>query len=140
MGLEIVNGLFGSAAAVGVRGNKLVLNFPVFFYYAAKFLADIVFEHLVFNGLDTVIEAGNDAFVGVDMVVVVLGLGGFDKEDVAFTVVGKHDILVASAGADREATHVSIVHISGGKDLDMEFVDAMLGSGLEIGLAEVGGG
>ena len=59
MGLEIVNGSFGSAAAVDVRGNKLVLNFPVFFYYAAKFLADIVFEHLVFNSLYTVLGAGN---------------------------------------------------------------------------------
>ena len=86
---------------MGVRGHELVLNFPVFFYYAAKFLADIVFEHLVFNGLDTVLEAGNDAVVGVDVVVVVIGLEGFDEEDVAFTVVGKHDILVAAAGADR---------------------------------------
>ena len=57
-----------------VRGHELVLNFPVFFYYAAKFLSDIVFEHLVFNGLDTVLEAGNDAVVGIDTVVVVIGL------------------------------------------------------------------
>ena len=48
--------------------------------------------------------------------------------------------MIDSVGADREATHVPIVHIVGGKDLDMEFVDAMLGRGLEIGLAEVGGG
>ena len=87
-----MDGLFGSAAVVEVRGHELVLNFPVFFYYVAKFLADIVFEHLVFNGLDTVLEVGNNAVVGVDMVVVVLGLEGFDKEDVAFIVVGKHDI------------------------------------------------
>ena len=87
-----MDGSFGSAAAVDIRGHELVLNFPVFFYYAAKFLADIVFEHLLFNGLDTVLEAGNDAVVGVYVVVVVLGLEGFDEEDVAFTVVGKHDI------------------------------------------------
>ena len=127
MGLEIVDGSFGSAAAVDVRGHKLVLNFPVFFYYAAKFLSGIVFEHLVFKGLYTVIDAGNDAVVGVDVVVVVLGLEGFNDEDVAFTVVGKHDILVAYAGADREATHVAIVHISGGKDVDMEFFNAYAG-------------
>ena len=48
-----MDGLFSIAAAVDVRGHKLVLNFPVFFYYAAKFLADIIFE---FNGLDTVLE------------------------------------------------------------------------------------
>ena len=87
-----MDGLFGSAAAVDIRGHELVLNFPVFFYYAATFLSDIFFEHLLLNGLDTVIEAGNDAVVGVDVVVVVLGLEGFDEEDVAFTVVGKHDI------------------------------------------------
>ena len=106
MGPEIVDGSCGSAAAVDVRGHELVLKFPVFFYYAAKFLADLVFEHLVFNGLDTVLEAGNDAVVGVDAVVVVLGLEGFDEEDFAFTVVGKHDILVAATGAYREATHI----------------------------------
>ena len=39
----------------------------------------------------------------------------------------EHDILVASAGADREATHVAIVHIVGGKDVDMDFVDADVG-------------
>ena len=115
---------------MNVRGHELVLNFPVFYYYAEKFLADIIFEHLVFNGLDTVLEAVNDAVVGIDVVVVLLGLEGFDEEDVAFTVVGKHDILVASAGADREATHVAIVQIVGGKDVDMEFFHAMLGSGL----------
>ena len=92
MGLESVDGSFGIAAAVDVRGHELILNFTAFFYYAAKFLADIVFEHLVFNGLDTVLEAGNDAVVGVDVVVVVIGLEGFDEEDVAFAVVGKHDI------------------------------------------------
>ena len=127
MGLESVDGSFGSAAEVDVRDHKLVINFPVFFYYAAKFLADIVFEHLVFNGLDTVLEAGNDAVVGVNAVVVVLGLEGFDEEDFAFTVVGKHDILVAYAGADREATHVTIVQIVGGKDADMYFVGAGVG-------------
>ena len=87
-----MDGSFGSAAAVDVRGHELVLNFPVFFYYVAKFLADIVFEHLVFNGLDKVLEVGNNAVVGVDAVVAVLGLEGFDKEEVAFTVVGKNDI------------------------------------------------
>ena len=44
-----------------------------------------------------------------------------------FTVVGKHDIFVAATGADREATHVVRVHISGGKDVDMEFVGADVG-------------
>ena len=118
-----MDGSFGSAAAVDVRGHELILNFPVFFYYAEKFLADIIFEHLVFNGLDTALEAGNDSVVVIDAVVVVLGLEGFDKEDVASTVVGKHDILVAYAGEDREATYVAIVQIVGGKYVEMDFVD-----------------
>ena len=118
-----MDGSFGSAAAVDVRGHELILNFPVFFYYAAKFLADIIFEHLVFNGLDTSLDAGNDSVVVIDVVVVVLGLEGFDKEDVASIVVGKHDILVDSAGADREATYVAIVQIVGGKYVEMDFVD-----------------
>ena len=63
-----MDGSFGSAAEVDVRGHELVLNFLVFFYYAAKFLADIIFENLVFHGLDTVLEAGNDAVVGIDVV------------------------------------------------------------------------
>ena len=35
--------------------------------------------------------------------------------------------LIAAAGANREATHVAIVHIFGGKDVDMDFVDADVG-------------
>ena len=58
----------------------------------AKFLADIIFEHLVFNCLETVLKVVNDAVVGVDVVVVVIGLEGFDGEYVACTVVGKHHI------------------------------------------------
>ena len=85
-----MDGSFDSAAAVDVRGHKLVTNFKVFLYYVEKFLSHLVFEHLVFNGLDTVLEAVNDAVVGVDAVVVVIGLEGFDEEYVAFTVVGKH--------------------------------------------------
>ena len=122
-----MDGSFGSAVEVDIRGHELVLNFPVFFYYAEKFVADIIFEHLVFNGLDTVLEAGNDAVVGVYAVMVLLGLEGFNEEDVVFTVVGKHDILVASAGAEMEATHVAIVQIVGGKDVDMEFVGVDVG-------------
>ena len=85
-----MDGSFDRAAAVDVRGHKLVINSTVFFYYVEKFLAHLVFEHLVFNGLDTVLEAGNDVVISVDAVVVVLGLEGFDEEYVAFTVVGKH--------------------------------------------------
>ena len=79
MGLEILDGSFGSAAVVDVRGHELVLKFPVFLYYAEEFLAGIVFEHLVFNGLDTVLEVGNNAVVGVNAVEIVIGLEGFDK-------------------------------------------------------------
>ena len=82
---------------VDVRGYKLVINLPVFFNYEAEFLADLVVEHSVFDGVDTVLEAGRDAVVGGYAVAVVLGLEVFYEENVAIAVVCKHGILVATA-------------------------------------------
>ena len=81
----------------------------------------------MFNGLDMVLEAVNDAVVGLDVVVVVIDLEGFDEEDVAFTVVGKNDIFVAAAGADMESTHVVILQLANWKDAEMDFVGADVG-------------
>ena len=51
---------------------------------------------------------------------VVLGLEGFDKNDVGVDVIGEHYVVVAAAGADREAAHVVGVEFADGFDADDE--------------------
>ena len=52
------------------------------------------------------LEAGHDAGVFRDAVAVFLCLEGLDEDDVCVAVVGDHQVLVAAAGADGEASCV----------------------------------
>ena len=61
---------------------------------------------------------------------VVLGLEGFDKNDVGVDVVGEHYVVVAAAGADGEAAHVIGVELGDGFDADVEFFGGWGGGGI----------
>ena len=52
------------------------------------------------------IEAGHNVGVVWDVVAVFACLEGLNEDDVGFTVIGKHEVLVAAAGADQEASCV----------------------------------
>ena len=52
---------------------------------------------------------------------VVLGLEGFDKNDVGVDVVGEHYVVITAAGADGEAAHVVGVKFADVVDSDEEF-------------------
>ena len=52
---------------------------------------------------------------------------GLDEDDVGVTVVGEHDVLVATARTDREAAHVVGKELADGSDPNMEFVQADVG-------------
>ena len=69
-------------------------------------LAGFVVEDLVVNGVAPRLEAGHDAGVGRDTVAVLAGPEGFDEENFGVAMVGDIEVLVAAAGADREAACV----------------------------------
>lgn len=47
---------------------------------------------------------------------------GPNQDGIAVAVVGKHDVLVATARADGESSHIVRVEFADGFDIDMEFV------------------
>ena len=66
-------------------------------------------------------EMGHEAFGSGKAVVVVLGLEGLDENDVGVDVIGKHCVIIAAAGADREAAHVVGAELGDGLDAYVEF-------------------
>ena len=70
------------------------------------FLACFVIEDLVVDDVTASIEAGHDAGVGRDAVAVFSCLQRLNEDGVCVAVVGKHEIFVAAAGADGEASCV----------------------------------
>ena len=65
---------------------------------SAVFLARFVIEDLVVNDVTASLEAGHDAGVGQDAVVVFPCLEGLGEDGVGIAVVGDHQVLVAAAG------------------------------------------
>ena len=80
----------------------------------AVFLACFVIEDLVVDDVTASLEAGHDAGVGQDAVAVFPFLEGLDEDSVGVALVGDHQILVAAAGADGEASCVVFVERADG--------------------------
>ena len=95
---------------------------PVFGDGVAVFCAGLIVKELVFDYMAALLEFRHDASVGWDVVAVVFGLEGLDEDDVGVAVVGEHDVLVATARTDGEATHVVGEELADGSDPNMEFV------------------
>ena len=51
------------------------------------------------------LEFKHDAVVCCDAAVIMVGLEGFNEDDIAIAVVSEHDILVAAVRADVETAH-----------------------------------
>ena len=115
---------------------------------SAVFLACFIVEDLVVYDVSASLEAGHDTSVGRDAVAVFLCLKGLDSDAVGIAVVGDHEVLVAAAGADSEASCVvcveradrfhSDVELSGHGGLEM-FLAGGSRRGGEVGLASLGG-
>ena len=80
----------------------------------AVFLARFVIEELVVDDVAASLEAGHDAGVGRDAVAVFPCLEGLDEDGVVVAVVGHHQVLVAAAGEDWEASCVVCVERADG--------------------------
>ena len=68
------------------------------------------------------LKTSHDVAMCCTAVVVMVGLEGFNKDTVAVAVVSKHDVLVATAGAGGEASHVICVESADGIIRDMKFL------------------
>ena len=81
---------------------------------SAVFLACFVIEDLVVNDVAASLEAVHDAGVGRDAVAVFPCLEGLDEDGIGVAVVGDHQVFVAAAGADGEASYVVCVERADG--------------------------
>ena len=64
---------------------------------------------------------------------------GLNQDGIAVAVVGKHDVLVATARADGESSHIVRVEFADGFDIDMEFVGWCGGGEGRLGRLGLGG-
>ena len=87
-------------------GHYLVSGCPDVGDVSAVFLACFVIEDMVVNDMTASLEAGHDAGVGRDAVAVFSCLEGLGEDGVCVAVVGDHQVLVAAAVADGEASCV----------------------------------
>ena len=78
--------------------------------------ACFVIKDLVVDDVTASLEAGNDAGIGRYAVAVFSCLEGLDEDGVCVVVVGDHQVLVAAAGADGEASCVVCVERADGFD------------------------
>ena len=87
---------------------------------AMVLLAGFVVEELVLNNVSALLEAGHDAGVCRDMVAILVGMEGFDENDVGVAMASNNEVLVAAAGAEWEAACVVGVESAGGIDPEVE--------------------
>ena len=114
MSFEGADGTFGYVAMMDIRGQYFVSGCPDVGDVLAVFLACFVIEDLVVDEVTASLEAGHDAGVGRDVVAVFLFLEGLDEDGVGVAVVGDHQVLVATAGVDVEASCVVFVERADG--------------------------
>ena len=81
----------------------------------------------MFGNVASLLELRHDASVGWDVVAIVFGLEGLDKDSVGVAVVGEHDVLVATVRADWEVAHVVSEELADRLDPNMKFVGAGVG-------------
>ena len=111
---EGVDGKFRYVATMDIRGYQLVCGCPDVGDVSAVFLACFVIEDLVVDDVTVSLYAGPDAGVGRYAVMVFSCLEGLDEDGVCVAVVGNHQVLVASAETDREASCVVCVERADG--------------------------
>ena len=119
---EGVDVLFSNVARVDIRRDELEGAVPVFNNGAAIFGTGFVVEDLEVNNVAFGLEARHDVVVRGKTVAIIARLKCRDKDGVGVYVVGNHDVLVATLGADGEPTHVIGVELTDWIYPDTEFL------------------
>ncbi len=106
MVLEHANGTLHPIAAMHVCRDELEGGIPLegdcFFISEAGF----VIQDMEINGEPMGCQMSHDCVVGCNAVAVTLGLEGLLEDEVAISMEGNHDLLVAGACSDKEAASV----------------------------------
>ena len=92
----------------------MVIGLPDVGDVAAVFLAGLVIEDLVLDDVAFSLEAGHDAGVSGDAVAIFSCMERFNEDGVCIAMIRHHEVLIAAAGADWEATCVVCVESADG--------------------------
>ena len=111
---EGADSTFGYIETMDVGGYQLVCGCPDVGDVSSVFLACFVIEDLVVDDVPASLEASHDASVGRYAVAVFSFLEGLDEDGIFIAVVDHHQVLVAAAGADWEASCVVCVERADG--------------------------
>ena len=114
VGFEGADDMLCGIAVVNVRGNKLNCDLPDLADYLFECSAEFSVHDLDVNFVAVVGELLHDGFVGSNAVHVAFALEWGNEDDIAVTVVGDHDGLVATACTNGEAGSVICVEFSDG--------------------------
>ena len=114
--------MFNNVATVDIWRDEPEDAVTVFNNGTAVFGTGFVVEDLEVNAVAFGLEASHDVVVGGKMVAIIARLKCRDKDGVGVDVVGKHDVSVATSGADRELAHVISVDLNYWLYPDMEFL------------------
>jgi hypothetical protein len=104
--LESAYCALSSVPAVHVRRDQLVGCLPCLGDGAFVLCAGFVVQELEVDGVSFIVQSGHDGIVGGEAMAVVFGLEWGCKDGVAVSMVGNHDVLVTTGGAEWESTGV----------------------------------
>ena len=127
VGFEGMDGALGGVVTMHIKGHELLDASPVFGDDTAVLRAGLVVEDLVINDVAALLDPGHDAGVGSNAMAVVFRLKMFDKDDIGVTVVGEHDVLIATVRSDGEATHIVGEELADESDSKVKFVGSGVG-------------
>ena len=122
MSLEGLDGSFCCIGLVDIGWDELVSGVPGLGDGSEVVSAGFVVEYLVLDFVAFGLESGHDAPVCSYSMAVVAGLEGFHENGIGVTVVGQHDVLVATVRAGGESAHVLCVELADGLYKHVEFV------------------
>ena len=111
MVLEGAYGALRGVASVYVLGYELVSDIPVFLDDTLVFGAELVIENLEVELVASLSEVVHYVFLGYNVILVLLGLEGGDKDFVGVKMVGGQYVLATAASSDGGASIIVCVKL-----------------------------
>ena len=106
MSFESPDGSLVDVALMDFWGHKLERAAPRVLYGQFLGLAGLVVQYLEVHGMAALFETRHYAVVCCNAMVVLAQLEWLNQDDVCVNVVSQHYVVIATARADEEATHV----------------------------------
>ena len=121
MRLEGADCAFGDGTEMDIRGNELELRPPILFNVELVSCTAFVVKDLEVDTMAAICKTGHDSICGVEAVTVVAGFEWIQQDDIGVHMVGEHEEVVDTLGANLETAHVISVNFADrfGRDVEL---------------------